>query len=149
MNAINSTKVAINAVNSGLDKLTNKGYASGTNNATKGIHLVGEKGPELVYFNGGETVLNAEKTRNIITSGGYLNPNTIESTQLLNTSNVYNNNTYNNSNIDMNTLGNIIANAVTSAISSLSIQMDTQKVAEIIDNQNGRNTAWERRFNGC
>lgn len=152
MNAINSTKIAINAinaVNSGLEQLTKKGYASGTNNATKGIHLVGENGPELVYFSGGETVLNAEKTRNIITSGGYLNPNTIESTQLLNTSNVYNNNIYNNSNIDMNTLGNIIANAVTSAISSLSIQMDTQKVAEIVDNQTGRNTAWERRFNGC
>ena len=152
MNAINSTKIAINAinaVNSGLEQLTKKGYASGTNNATKGIHLVGENGPELVYFSGGETVLNAEKTRNIITSGGYLNPNTIESTQLLNTSNVYNNNIYNKSNIDMNTLGNIIANAVTSAISSLSIQMDTQKVAEIVDNQTGRNTAWERRFNGC
>lgn len=126
-----------------------EGYASGTNNATKGLHLVGEKGPELVYFNGGETVLNAEKTRNIITSGGYLNPHTVESTQLLNTSNVYNNNTYNNSSIDMNALGNIIANAVTSAISSLSIQMDTQKVAEIVDNQTGRNTAWERRWNGC
>ena len=126
-----------------------EGYASGTNNATKGLHLVGEKGPELVYFNGGETVLNAEKTRNIITNGGYLNPNTIESTQLLNTSNVYNNNTYNNSNIDMNTLGNIIADAVTSAISSLSITMNAEKVAEIIDNQNGRSTAWERRWNGC
>ncbi|WP_406541957.1 transglycosylase SLT domain-containing protein [Clostridium ljungdahlii] len=32
------------------------GYAGGTSNATPGIHLVGEKGPELVSFNGGEKV---------------------------------------------------------------------------------------------
>ena len=148
MSAINSTKVAINAVNSGLDKLTKKGYASGTNNATKGLHLVGEKGPELVYFNGGETVLNAEKTRNIITNGRYLNPNTIESAQLLKTSNTYNT-TYNNSNIDVSNLGDVIASAVINAVKSLSITMNAEKVAEIIDNQNGRNTAWERRWNGC
>lgn len=38
------------------------GYAKGTNNATRGFHLVGENGPELLYFNGGEHVLNAEET---------------------------------------------------------------------------------------
>lgn len=32
------------------------GYVGGTNNATPGIHLVGEKGPELVWMKGGEHV---------------------------------------------------------------------------------------------
>ncbi|WP_340376605.1 transglycosylase SLT domain-containing protein [Streptomyces sp. SS7] len=35
-----------------------KGYASGTNGAARGWAWVGEAGPELVRFNGGETVLN-------------------------------------------------------------------------------------------
>ena len=38
------------------------GYASGTENAERGVHLVGEEGPELVYFRGGEKVLDAQKT---------------------------------------------------------------------------------------
>ena len=37
-------------------------YASGTNNAAPGLALVGEEGPELVYFDGGEKVLNAAQT---------------------------------------------------------------------------------------
>ena len=37
-------------------------YASGTNNAAPGFALVGEEGPELVYFNGGEKVLDASRT---------------------------------------------------------------------------------------
>ncbi|AFA50225.1 phage tail tape measure protein [Acetobacterium woodii] len=36
------------------------GYASGTNYATAGLHWVGEKGPELVNFKGGERVYDAE-----------------------------------------------------------------------------------------
>ncbi|MBC3796430.1 phage tail tape measure protein [Acetobacterium tundrae] len=36
------------------------GYASGTNYATAGLHWVGEKGPELVGFDGGESVYDAE-----------------------------------------------------------------------------------------
>ncbi|WP_051355875.1 phage tail tape measure protein [Acetobacterium malicum] len=36
------------------------GYASGTNYATAGLHWVGEKGPELVNFRGGERVYDAE-----------------------------------------------------------------------------------------
>lgn len=43
------------------------GYASGTGNAARGIHLVGENGPELAVFRGGETVLNAEDTRAVLT----------------------------------------------------------------------------------
>lgn len=38
-------------------------YASGTNYAERGFALVGENGPELVYFRGGERVLTAEETR--------------------------------------------------------------------------------------
>ncbi len=35
-----------------------KGYASGTMSAASGLHLVGERGPELVQFRGGERVYN-------------------------------------------------------------------------------------------
>lgn len=38
------------------------GYASGTTNAERGFAVVGEEGPEIVYFNGGEQVLNARET---------------------------------------------------------------------------------------
>lgn len=41
---------------------TSDGLATGTENATRGVHLVGEEGPELVYFHGGEKVLNARET---------------------------------------------------------------------------------------
>lgn len=41
---------------------TTKGYASGTESAERGFALVGEKGPELVFFNGGEKVLTSEET---------------------------------------------------------------------------------------
>ena len=37
-------------------------YASGTDSAAPGLALVGEEGPELVYFNGGEKVMDAAKT---------------------------------------------------------------------------------------
>lgn len=38
------------------------GYAVGTRSAAPGFALVGENGPELVYFNGGEQVMTAEET---------------------------------------------------------------------------------------
>lgn len=38
------------------------GHAAGTENAAPGLALVGENGPELVMFNGGEKVLNAAET---------------------------------------------------------------------------------------
>lgn len=41
------------------------GYASGTNNATPGLHWVGENGPELMRFRGGEQVLPADASRNL------------------------------------------------------------------------------------
>ncbi|WP_368488433.1 phage tail tape measure protein [Clostridium sp. BJN0013] len=43
-----------------------EGYASGTNNASPGWHIVGEEGPELYYFAGGETVIDANSTDNIL-----------------------------------------------------------------------------------
>lgn len=46
------------------------GYASGTNNATRGLHLVGEAGPELIDFRGGERVYNASNTEKILSSAG-------------------------------------------------------------------------------
>lgn len=46
------------------------GYATGTKNATPGIHWVGEKGPELVGFNGGEAVLNNYQSKNFSDTSG-------------------------------------------------------------------------------
>lgn len=43
-------------------------YASGTNYATAGLALVGEAGPELVYFHGGERVLTADETQQALRS---------------------------------------------------------------------------------
>lgn len=42
-----------------------KGYATGTPSAKKGLHWVGERGAELVQFNGGERVYNTEQSRRI------------------------------------------------------------------------------------
>ena len=41
-------------------------YASGTDNASPGLHLVGEYGPEIVALHGGERVLDAERTQEIL-----------------------------------------------------------------------------------
>ena len=57
-------------------------------------------------------------------------------------------NNYNN-NIDINSLANAIAGAVANAISGMSINMDTQKVASIIDKTNGNVGAMQRRLRGC
>lgn len=46
------------------------GYASGTENATRGLHIVGESGPELVRFRGGEEVLNATDTQKALEGMG-------------------------------------------------------------------------------
>lgn len=39
-----------------------RGYATGTENAEPGWAMVGENGPEAMFFNGGEKVLNAAQT---------------------------------------------------------------------------------------
>lgn len=46
------------------------GYASGTKFATRGLHLVGEKGPEIMSFAGGEKVLDAKKSKELVNSAG-------------------------------------------------------------------------------
>lgn len=43
-----------------------RGYATGTLSAEPGAALVGEEGPELVMFRGGETVYTADETERII-----------------------------------------------------------------------------------
>ncbi|OII61216.1 hypothetical protein BJP40_06730 [Streptomyces sp. CC53] len=43
-------------------------YANGTPGATRGPHLVGENGPEMVNFRGGETVMSAVDTRRALGS---------------------------------------------------------------------------------
>ncbi len=60
-------------VASTLDFATNTGtdipqYASGTNSAPPGFALVGEEGPELIQFGGGERVYTASETKGILTS---------------------------------------------------------------------------------
>ena len=45
-------------------------YASGTESAEPGFALVGEEGPELVYFGGGEKVVNASETAAMKASPG-------------------------------------------------------------------------------
>lgn len=61
-----------------IDDVLNKvfdvsGYATGTQNATKGLHLVGEAGPELVRFRGGEQVINAGNTQKALSDTGRTN----------------------------------------------------------------------------
>lgn len=46
------------------------GYATGTGSAATGLALVGEEGPELVYFSGGETVVPSDETANILGGSG-------------------------------------------------------------------------------
>lgn len=41
-------------------------YASGTDYAKEGVALVGEQGPELVHFRGGEKVYTADETKGIL-----------------------------------------------------------------------------------
>jgi SLT domain-containing protein len=45
-----------------------KGYATGTRSASPGFALVGEKGPELVRFGGGERVYNDRETAGLVGS---------------------------------------------------------------------------------
>lgn len=41
------------------------GYATGTENAIPGAHWVGEHGPELLWFDGGEKVLDAQRSASL------------------------------------------------------------------------------------
>lgn len=47
-----------------------KGYAVGTEDAQRGLAIVGEQGPELVNFRGGEKVYNNTNTEKMLASSG-------------------------------------------------------------------------------
>ena len=47
-------------------------YASGTDGASRGPAIVGEKGPELVFMRGGEHVVPAEHTEHLMKLAGHL-----------------------------------------------------------------------------
>ena len=63
--AIDSLNFANNTLSSG----GYHGYATGTLDAEPGLALVGEEGPELVNFGGGEVVYTAAETSNILARG--------------------------------------------------------------------------------
>lgn len=66
-NAINGVQ-SVSRNSSNRTNSTYRAYAEGTASATAGLALVGEYGPELVYFRGGERVLTAEETRSALAS---------------------------------------------------------------------------------
>jgi len=51
------------------------GYASGTDSASEGIHLVGEQGPELAYLPQGTKVMNAKDTASALSKSTQINYN--------------------------------------------------------------------------
>ena len=53
---------AAEALGSSPSSSKKSGYATGTRSAEPGFHYVGENGPELIFFNGGEQVLTAHET---------------------------------------------------------------------------------------
>lgn len=63
--AIDSLNFANNTLGSG----GYHGYATGTLDAEPGLAIVGEEGPELVNFGGGEVVYTAAETSNILARG--------------------------------------------------------------------------------
>lgn len=54
----------------GLGTSSYQGYATGTNSALAGWAMVGEKGPELAHFGGGETVKSFDQTAAAIAAAG-------------------------------------------------------------------------------
>jgi len=87
--AINGIIWTVNQVIAGINsvvgwtgiKINQIGYlAKGTNNAQKGLYLVGEAGPELVQFNGGERVLNNRNTNKALSEMGSNSGNTFNVT---------------------------------------------------------------------
>lgn len=71
------------------------GYASGTNFATRGLHLVGENGPEILHFAGGEKVLDAKKSKELVNSAGSRKASTGGSASPIFNINIKNDNTIN------------------------------------------------------
>lgn len=67
---VNSAIASITWANSNMDSFKPNGYAVGTSSAEPGLALVGEEGPELVNFGGGEVVYTADETANILSDRG-------------------------------------------------------------------------------
>jgi len=66
----NQANQTIEGIDNILNSVFGGGYATGTNNAASGLHLVGEAGPELVKFRGGEQVINAADTNKALSGMG-------------------------------------------------------------------------------
>lgn len=60
--------VSINVNKKGQVEAPDTGYATGTLSAAPGLALVGENGPELINFGGGEVVYTAAQTQRILNS---------------------------------------------------------------------------------
>ncbi len=116
-------KVTMNAVNDLTGNSVLNGHAEGTKNAKRELAWVGENGPELVYFNGGETVLNntdsmkfaqnsmASKINSMqFPSPSSMNINNSSSTVNYNSTNNYEGNTSKNQGISSNYNGTPILN---------------------------------------
>ena len=57
----------------GISTVGVPGFATGTESAPRGVALVGEEGPELVGFNGGEEIYTADETNQILARTAGLN----------------------------------------------------------------------------
>ena len=58
------------AISSGVGKVKSfLGFATGTVSAPSGLAVVGERGPELVNFKGGEQVINDRDTKKVLAGG--------------------------------------------------------------------------------
>jgi TP901 family phage tail tape measure protein len=67
--AVTAAKAVANATAaalSGTATVPSRGYAAGTTSAAPGLALVGEEGPELINFRGGEIVYTAPETERIL-----------------------------------------------------------------------------------
>lgn len=60
--ALGSTSVGGSSGGKSSGRGSVRAYAGGTESAEPGFAVVGEEGPELIYFNGGERVLDASET---------------------------------------------------------------------------------------
>lgn len=139
------------------------GFEKGTNSAPSGTHIVGEKGfeleregnrfglvgvngPEFRNFKGGEQIIPHRKSvsmlRNVMTSGSYFSPNSIQSRELV--SNVTNNfnNSYNSSNISS---GNNIN--MEQLISALGSALGPIMIKSVIEGMKGMNVNLDADIN--